>query len=226
MFIYQKDGKLNITFDDNKPVMDPAIKLNIQDEKLVVNDETIDPIIAEELVENVVLSTAEIVTAAKTVVLNGNTISLPDDTAGDGIYHVTTGGYLTIEGDGVLNSVGKNDYNMAIWADGGHVVINGGTFTNKGATATIDSAHFDLIYAKNGGIIEINGGHFDCETPKWTLNNNNTQPGKIIVKGGSFVGFNPAEAYTDDLGQTIPVNYVADGYKVTCKDGIYTVTKI
>lgn len=226
MFVYQKNGKLCITFDDNKPVTNPAINFDLENQKLIVNDSVIEPIVADELTADVVLSTAEIVTTAKTVVLNNHTISAPQDTVGDGIYCVKKGGYLTINGDGVINGVGNNDYNMAVWANGGHVVINGGTFTNKGASATVDSDHFDLIYAKDNGIVEINGGFFECETPRWTLNNHNTKPGKIVVRGGSFVGFNPAEAYTDDNGDSSAVNYVAEGYKVTCKDNIYTVTKI
>ena len=225
MFIYQQDGKVKITFDDNKPVKNPAINVNVENGIFIINDQVIDPIVSDELTEDVVFETAEVVDCAKTVVLNGCTISLPEDTVGDGVYCVKEGGYLTIEGEGVINGVGKNDYNMAVWANGGHVVINGGTFTNKGATANIDPSHFDLIYAKNGGVVEINGGYFECETPRWTLNNNNTNPGKIIVKGGSFVGFNPAAAQTDDNGLTF-VNYVADGYTVTCRDNIYTVTKI
>ena len=227
MFIYQKDGKLSITFDDNKPVPSPAINFDLTEETLTVNDQVIEPTVSEYLTENLVLPTAEVVTSPKTVVLNGHTISIPDDTAGDGVYCVKKGGYLTIEGEGIINGVGNNGYNMALWANGGHIVVNGGTITNKGAKSDMSGdPHFDLVYAKDGGVVEINGGFFECETPRWTLNNNNTNPGKIIVKGGSFVGFNPAEAYTDDNLDNSPVNYVADGYKVVCKNNIYTVVKI
>lgn len=227
MFIYQKDGKLAITFDDNKPVDKPAINIDVENNKLIVNDETLEPVIAQELTEDFVMPTAEVVEGSKTVVLNGHTISVPEDTAGDGVYCVKPGGYLTIEGDGVINGVGKNNYNMALWANGGHIVVNGGTITNVGATSEAGDAetHFDLVYAKDGGIVEINGGFYECETPRWTLNNNNTNPGKIIVKGGTFVGFNPAEAYTDDEGANNPVNYVAEGYKVVVDGNNYTVIK-
>lgn len=222
MFIYQKDGKIRITFDDNKPVNNPAINLDLKEQKLIVNDEPIEHVVEDKLVDDVVLQTAEVVDFAKTIVLDGHKISLPDDTAGDGVYHVVEGGYLTINGDGIIDGVGKNIYNMVIWADGGHVVINGGTFTNRGAKADVDPTHFDLIYAKNGGIVEINAGYFDCETPKWTLNSHDTKKGKFIVKGGSFVGFDPSRAETEPGGVT---NFVAEGYKVVCKDNIYTVIK-
>lgn len=223
MFVYQQNGCLKITFDDNKPVSNPAISIDYENNELYVNGDVIPPITSEELLTDVVLPTAKLINTPVTVLLNGNTISAPEDTAGDGVYHVVTGGYLTINGDGVINGVANNDYNMAIWADGGNVVINGGTFTNKGATAESDSEHFDLIYAKNGSIVEINNGFFDCETPKWTLNLNDKNPGKFIVRGGSFVGFDPSKAETEP---NQPVSFVADGYAVRCEDNIYTVYKI
>lgn len=223
MFIYQKDGKLSITFDDNKPVPSPAINFDLTEETLTVNDQVIEPIVSESLTEDLVLPTAEVVTGAKTVVLNGHTISAPEDTAGDGVYCVKQGGYLTINGDGIINGVGNNAYSIALWANGGHIVVNGGTFTNKGAKSDVDGSHFDLIYAKDGGVVEINGGFFECETPKWTLNLNDKNPGKIIVRGGTFYDFDPSKAETEPGGL---YNFVDDGYKVVRKDNLYTVVKI
>ena len=162
MFIYQKDGKLSITFDDNKPVPSPAINFDLTEETLTVNDQVIEPTVSEYLTENLVLPTAEVVTSPKTVVLNGHTISIPEDTVGDGVYCVKQGGYLTIEGEGIIDGVGNNGYNMALWANGGHIVVNGGTITNKGAKSDMsDDPHFDLVYAKDGGVVEINGGFFE-----------------------------------------------------------------
>lgn len=225
MFVYQKDSKLNITFIDDNPVTNPEIILDIVDDnKLSVNNFIVDAINPVEIVENTVYTEAQTIDTAKTVVLNGHTISIPEDTAGDGVYHVVEGGYLTIEGPGVIDGVGKNNYNMAIWADGGTVVINGGHFTNKGATATKDPSHFDLIYAKNGGVVEINGGYFECETPKWTLNNNDAKPGKFVVRGGTFVGFDPSFTDTEPVGANN--NFVAPGYKSVYCDGCYKVVKI
>lgn len=224
MFVYSKHGKLNINFDGNKPVDNPSIVLSMtEDCKLTFNDKIVEPIEAIELTEDVVYTTAETIDSAKTVVLNGNKISVPEDTNGDGVYHVVAGGYLTIEGEGVIDGVGNNDYNMAIWADGGHVVINGGHFTNKGATGSSGSDHFDLIYAKNGGVVEINGGYFECETSQWTLNNNDKAPGNFIVRGGTFVGFDPSNTTTEPSGANN--NFVAEGYKSIYQDGCYKVIK-
>ena len=224
MFIYEQNKELKIAFNSNKPT-DNAITLSVDSDKgtMFLNNSEVAPVVGTELSEDVTFTTAKVISGPETVVLNGHKISAPEDTAGDGVYHVVEGGYLTIDGEGVVDGVSNNDYNMAIWADGGHVVINGGTFTNKGATATLDPAHFDLIYAKNGGIVEINGGRFECETPQWTLNNNDKAPGNFIVRGGTFVGFDPSCTETEPAGANN--NFVAEGYKVVVSGNEYTVIK-
>lgn len=165
------------------------------------------------LVSDIDLPTAVVVDKDVTVNLNGKTLTVSEDTAGDGVFHVTAG-TLTIDGDGTVNGLGKNAYSMAVWADGGDVIINGGTYTNVGAG---DEDHYDLIYAK-GSTITINGGSYTCQTPKWTLNCKDNN-GTIIVKGGSFTGYDPSHSETED-----PIaNFVADGYTVVESNGIYTV---
>lgn len=165
------------------------------------------------------MPTAIVVETDTTLNLNGKEITVKEDTIGDGVFKVTSG-ILTIEGEGTINGVGKNDYSMAIWADGGNVIINGGNFTNVGAG---EHDHYDLIYVKNGGCVEINGGTFECQTPRWTLNSHNTLPGTIVVKGGTFINYNPAESYTDENNEE-PSNFVAPGYKVVEEsEGVFVV---
>ena len=90
--------------------------------------------------------------------LNGKTITVKEDTVGDGVFKVTKG-TLTIDGEGVINGLGNNGWSMAIWAtDDGKVVINGGYFTNVGVHSDEDSEHYDLIYVSGNGQVEINGG--------------------------------------------------------------------
>ena len=174
------------------------------------------------LENDVVLDTAVTVDKEVTVDLNGYSISLPSDTAGDGVFCVTNGGKLTINGEGTVNGVGNNDYNMALWADGGEIVINGGAYTNVGATdESIDNTHFDLIYVKNGGKVTINGGTFVCETPAWTLNSNDAHTGTFVVNGGKFYGYDPANHTTE----TPAVSWVADGYAVSIDGEYFTVTE-
>lgn len=224
MFIYQnKDRDICITFKNNIPVENPEYVIHIDDDQIVINGETVATGNNVVVSDNIVYETAVEINDNVNLYLNGKTISIPNDTEGNGVYRVTEGGHLVINGNGTVNGVGNNDYNIAIWADGGNVTINGGTFTNVGATASVDPAHFDLIYVKNNSVVEINGGYFDCQTPKWTLNLNDKNPGKIIVKGGTFVNFDPSAAETEPGGLT---NFVAEGYKVIQEGSLYSVVKI
>jgi hypothetical protein len=169
------------------------------------------------LVEDVELTEAYAVTSELTVNLNGYKVSAPADTEGNGIFWVKAGGNLTIEGPGTVDGVGSNNYNMAIWADGGKVTINGGTYTNTDATSDIpNDDHFDLIYVKNGGEVVINDGEFTCVTPKWTLNSNDSLKGNFIVNGGRFAGYDPANSETENP----VINWVAEGY-ISEADGDY-----
>ena len=164
------------------------------------------------------LDTGIYLTKNTTVTLAGN-ITATADKVGDGVFCAKSG-TLTLEGNGTVNAVGDNNYSMALWADGGKIVVNGGVYTNVGATDDSSSdPHFDLLYVKNGGIIEINGGEFKCETPEWTLNSHDSKVGTIIVKGGKFYKFNPA---TDANDATV---YVADGYVVEQNGDWYEVKK-
>jgi hypothetical protein len=156
-----------------------------------------------------------------TVITNNGVITVSEDTVGDGVFMVTDG-TLTLDGSGTINGLGKNDYSMAVWAkDNGKVVINDGYFTNVGASSVEDGAHFDLIYASGNAQIEINGGEFKCETPKWTLNikDKDRATANIVVKGGKFHGFNPA---TSDI-EGADFCFLAPGYKVVEEDGVFIV---
>ena len=167
------------------------------------------------------MPTAIIVKTDTTLDLNGKEITVKEDTEGEGVFKVVDG-TLTIDGEGVINGLGKNDWSISIWAtENGKVIINNGYFTNVGAQSVEDSEHFDLIYASGNGQIEINGGEFKCETPKWTLNikDKNRATASIVVKGGKFHGFDPSNAETEGPG----TNFVAPGYKVVEEAGIFTV---
>ena len=164
-----------------------------------------------KLVADIAADTAIVVTKAVTIDLNGKTIKANDtdaETDGNGVFWVKQGGVLTIVGEGTVDGNGGNGYKMAVWADGGKVVINGGTYVNL-----TDGTHlqYDLIYAKNGGVVEINGGTFMCQTTRWTLNSNNKSPGTFVVKGGKFLGYDPSNFNTDEADVK---NWCADGYFV------------
>ncbi len=172
------------------------------------------------LLKDIDLPTAVEVNRLVKLELNNHNITITEDTAGDGVFHVLTGGDLTINGEGIINGVGKNDWNMVIFADGGYVTINGGTYTNVGATGESPD-HFDVIYAKNGGRVEIHGGRFEGQTPAWVLNlHDGTRDTTVMaVYGGTFVGFNPA----NNAAEGPNTSFVSYGYKVVETDGEYTV---
>lgn len=164
-----------------------------------------------EVVANIDAPTGFAITA-DTTVINNSEITIKEDVEGNGVFTVTNG-TLILDGKGTINGVGKNDWNMALWAkEDGKIIINDGYFTNEGATANIDPEHFDLIYASGNAQIEINGGEFKCQTPAWTLNikDKDRATANIIVKGGKFHGFNPANCKSE--GED--TNFVAPGYKV------------
>ena len=172
------------------------------------------------IAQDIVAPTGFVVTTDSTITNNGE-ISIPEDTEGNGVFKVTDG-TLTLEGKGIINGVGKNDWSMAIWAtDNGKVVINDGYFTNVGAETENDPEHFDLIYTSKNGQIEINGGEFKCQTPKWTLNikDKDRATASIVVKGGKFHGFDPSNCDVEGPN----TNFVAEGYKVVEESGMFTV---
>ena len=183
-------------------------------------------------------STKSIIISKKiTLNLNGKTLT---GNGYDGVLQVTTTGDLTIKGNGKVVAVGgyseeevfdanstaetlKNDeYTYAVWARGGKVLIENGEFSN---TTVKDDEHYDLIYAseiKNketnetiSGEITILGGKYKNVTPKWTLNIHDKSQSKIIVKGGEFENYDPANSKTENPA----VSFVADGYKSILKDG-------
>ena len=131
---------------------------------------------------------------------------------------IKNGKVVAVEQSG---SAGK--YTMAIWASkaGCEVTLEGLDVSQK-ITHT-DDPQMDMIYA-SGGTITINSGNFVSGTPAWTLNCNDTSykngTANIIVKGGTFVGFDPANNKAEGKG----TNFVAAGYVSRMdEDGSYTV---
>lgn len=148
---------------------------------------------------------------------------------------VKSGGVITIIGNGIIEARDAN-YSMAIWANGGKVIISGGTYINHGDGC-------DLIYASNGGRVEIYGGKFEATEYKGVeagtgnkhsaLNIKNSDRAKsdIIVYGGRFYGFNPADNVSepnpsDEWLASHPNGFVAPGYKSVQEGDWWVVKKI
>ena len=206
-------------------LLEPGVLTEVAKEVLEVNElqELVDAIAAGgniNIKEGIDAPTGFVITV-DTTVINDSELSIAEDTAGDGVFKITDG-TLTLEGKGTINGVGKNDWSMAIWAtDNGKVVINDGYFTNVGAETENDPEHFDLIYASVNGQIEINGGEFKCQTPKWTLNikDKDRATAAIVVKGGKFHNFDPSNCDVEGPN----TNFVVEGYKVVETNGIFEV---
>jgi prepilin-type N-terminal cleavage/methylation domain-containing protein len=147
-------------------------------------------------------------------------ISSPECTTSGGVFTVAKGSTLTLNGNGTVNAkmAATNDYNIAVWAYGGDVVINGGTYTNIGAKAVDDKGldnNNELIYATKGGKITINGGIFMGANPKYVLNCKDDAACMIVVQGGKFLNYNPATMANDTT-----IIFDEDEYKVvTTQDG-------
>lgn len=132
------------------------------------------------------------------------------------------GGKTILDGEGTVSStLGSDKYSMAVWAENGTVVINNGIYKNVTDGSTRGT---DLIYASGTGCIEINGGVFEAAKPEWTLNVKDADykagTAKIIVKGGKFKNFDPANNNAEGVG----TSFVADGYK-SVKESEYYVVK-
>lgn len=144
-----------------------------------------------------------------TINLNGKTIE--NKTAGhpseitpnvdDECVVFMVNGTLTINGEGNVKATGdgvKSDYNTAVWAMGTNAkaIINGGNYTNSKDT---QDDGCDLIYARDGANIEINGGSFQSYIRSTlgggvydVLDCKDNTNSKITVNGGSFQNYVPS----------------------------------
>ena len=129
-------------------------------------------------------------------------------------------GDLTINGEGEVYCAGGAVNNAIIVEQGGHLVINGGTYNvgkaNSGKSNATIFVFGPDINGRNGSV-EINGGVFmaeadaDTDGTLFVLNqSDDITVNCFSVKGGTFVGFNPASVNEAHGAIT---SFVAEGYK-------------
>lgn len=118
------------------------------------------------------------------------------------------GGNLTITGNGTMKAKENDCYAVDV-QDGGHLVIENGHFVGN----------IHAVYVQQG-IAEIKGGTYEVQQKypqagkedEFVLNcydqNRANGTAKIIVTGGRFINFNPADCWAE--GEH--TNFVADGY--------------
>ncbi|MBR5196982.1 MAG: fimbrillin family protein [Alistipes sp.] len=175
------------------------------------------------LTRDLVLSKPVAVKGNLVVDLNGKTISIDREgvETQDYVFLVYEGGKLTINGEGNVNA-GEANTSVAVWAYGGDVVLNGGYYTNAGEGC-------DLIYADKGSVVTIYGGTFKaCEKQPGVagtqerysaLNLKDNTSSSIVVYGGSFYQFNPA----NNTSEGANTNFVAGGYKAVANGDWFDV---
>ena len=180
-----------------------------------------------KLTEDVVLGETVAVEAGKEVVLdlNGKTISNTADlwntAANDWSLLSVRGGSLTIKGAGTLQAKENDCYAVDVM-DGGKVVIEDGTY--------VGNVHAVYVFE---GTAEIKGGKYSIQQPSglpspygYVLNcydaNCKNGTAKIMVSGGEFVKFNPA----DCAAEGAHTNFLAEGYmSVEAEEGVWTVVR-
>lgn len=139
--------------------------------------------------------------------LNGYTIKSSQD-----IFDVSA--KLTINGEGKIIAASNNTCSWcAVFAhDSAEVIINGGEYS----VGAPEGDYNDLIYARDTAKITINGGIYHStgtvrnDGTAFVLNLKDNSSASIIVNGGAFEGFDPANANTEPGGL---YNFVANGSK-------------
>ena len=129
------------------------------------------------------------------------------------LFSVRRGSTLTLKGDGEVIAKANDCYAVDV-QDGGHLVIEGGHY----------NGNIHAVYVKEG-IAEIKGGTFEVQqkypnaekADEFVLNcldeNRENGTAKIIVTGGTFIGFNPGDCKAEGNG----TNFVAPGYASVCE---------
>ena len=206
------DGYMSVKTEDNVWTVLPGVK----------DAAALKAVFAEggvvALANDLVLDRTLSVSAGAEVVidLNGKTISntadlwdVPDANAGNWSLLSVKGGTLTIKGAGTLQAKENDCYAVDV-QDGGKVVIEDGTYVGN----------IHAVYVQKG-TAEIRGGKYSVQQTYpdaakaygFVLNcydaNRAAGTAKILVSGGEFVKFNPADCVAEGAG----TNFVVAGYK-------------
>lgn len=164
-----------------------------------------------------------------TINANGKTVANTADIWTDNDWSLVSaqgGAALTVKGNGTFKAKENDCYAVDV-RDGSELVIEDGTFIgNIHAVYVLEGT----AYIK-GGFYSVQQKYPDVnKANEFVLNcydaNRANGTAKIIVTGGTFVNFNPANCQAEGAN----TNFVADGYKVVSEtkdngDVWYTVVK-
>ncbi len=179
------------------------------------------------LTGDVDLSATVSVPAGKEVVLdlNGKTVNNTEDlwetTLNGWSLLSVKGGSLTIKGEGTFKAKENDCYAVDV-QDGGTLVIEDGTYVGN----------IHAVYVEEG-LADIRGGRYSVQQTypdaskayEFVLNcydaNRKAGTAKIIVSGGEFEKFNPADCQAEG----VHTNFLADGYMSVETNGVWTVVR-
>lgn len=204
-------GSLLTSTADFIVVVDPAFAGDEDEVNLtsVKNEASLRALFATggsaKLADNIEVSKGLVVPTGKRVVLDLGAKTIKA-TAPD-VKAITVLGELEINGVGTVDGGEGGDNQAVLVQPGGRLVVKKGTFTVGGDANGLGNS----CICSNGGDVQIYGGTFRSEKAYmgkyYVLNQINNNPGKIVVYGGKFDNYNPADG-DDNLGG----NFIAEGY--------------
>ena len=179
------------------------------------------------LAEDVDIDNSIVIPEGKTVTLDLNGHKLYNtqdiwDLEGSGYALISVdGGNLTINGNGDVIAKENDSYAVSVWA--GDLVINGGNYNGN--------VHSVYVYT---GTATLNGGSFTIQQLDLSTNdyrqeincydaNYTNGTAKIIVTGGKYYGFDPANSMSEPNG---PISLLAEGYESVQDGDWYNVRQI
>lgn len=155
-----------------------------------------------------------------TNIINGNGTIRGGNNSDAAILVNGNGQTLTIDSKDIrIEGGNSSEFAAAITIWDGKLIINDGTFASGTDNKGNDSPAIYLMPMdnKDHAELEINGGTFitsEGANAQYLINchDGSIADCKITIKGGTFVGFNPA-ASTGDTIDGKPANWVAEGYE-------------
>ncbi len=181
------------------------------------------------LSNDIVVSSPIVVDGNKKITLdmNGKTISNTADLWNDDVnawslVSVRDSASLTVTGNGTFKAKENDCYALDIQDKTAELTIENGTFVGN----------IHAVYVESGSLI-VNGGTYSVQqkysdaskADGFVLNcyDKNREEGiaKIVVYGGTFIKFNPADCWAE--GEH--TNFLADGYNTVQNEDEYTVVR-
>ena len=157
-----------------------------------------------------------------TIDLGGKTLT---GSGYDGVFNIEGENAAVLIKNGKIVAVEQTGtagkYTMAVWACAAGCEVTLEDLDVSQQITHTDDKQMDMIYTSKGTII-INSGRFESGTSAWTLNCKDSAykagTAKIIVNGGTFVGYDPRNNAAEGAG----TSFVAPGVGVDAVDGSFT----